>query len=907
MSLFVAKVKNVLSGDTVVLVPSKTAQFPAPERVLTLSYVRANDSFAAKEYLRNLLIGKEIKFKVNYKNPQTGREFGDVQAPIFKSLIQYLLEKGLVKLKDNFLENDGDIYYDLKEVENSAKLNNLGVWNTTSSENIELVSLTENIINKSQKYPIKAIVEKVISGDRVVARIIVKENQHVSTALLLAGIKAPRTDDVNQPAATTKVAQQAKAFVEDKLLTTKAELTVSIVGESQTGVPIALIHHSSGNNIHEKLLEQGLGEIVDWQSTMIGSSAMGGLRRAEQTAKALGKGLYANSTRPSGGSTAGSGVSSKSLKPGSTIENVQIAKVVNADTLVIRLPHSEEELTVQLASIRGPRPNDTTITSDHQKQQALVSTAREFVRHQVIGKTGTIFIDGYRNENKELGFDARFLVSFKYNNNIDLSETLVQNGWATVIRHNKATSHERSLNWDRLIEIEEEQKKQAKKGLFTSGDITKVLTVGTRVIDASENFAKAKTFFNGFKQKGRISGYYVEFVPSINRVKLFNPKEGLKLTLILGGLTNERSEALGEQGVKFLNKKFLQRAVEFDIYDTDKIGSFIGNLYASNNSLSPVQVNLLEQGLTKTHEIAINANSFAGELIKAEESAQSSKKGVWAGYDPAKAKAELDQTAAKLNELNLESLKPKFFDVEIVDVDNTGVVSFHHLDGATVAKFGDFKKKFNDFHLKLPSASTQSVDLPHNLTKAPKKGELVSAKFAENSKYYRAKVVNFDKASNKYEVKHLDFGNVDKVPLNSLRLLPAQFNLQAFPVFAHTATLQNLRLPPKTPTDYLTDALYALEDLTFEKKLVISALPSSNPSVEYEGIFYDAEESLKDSTYTINKQLVSEGWAIVDTKNVKPPVKDYVNELVTVQNKAKSQHSGCWEFGDVSFDDEDTF
>ena len=183
-------------------------------------------------------------------------------------------------------------------------------------------------------------------------------------------------------------------------------------------------------------------------------------------AKALGKGLYANSTRPSGGSTAGSGVSSKSLKPGSTIENVQIAKVVNADTLVIRLPHSEEELTVQLASIRGPRPNDTTITSDHQKQQALVSTAREFVRHQVIGKTGTIFIDGYRNENKELGFDARFLVSFKYNNNIDLSETLVQNGWATVIRHNKATSHERSLNWDRLIEIEEEQKKHCL--LYTS-------------------------------------------------------------------------------------------------------------------------------------------------------------------------------------------------------------------------------------------------------------------------------------------------------------------------------------------------------------------------------------------------------------------------------------------------------
>ena len=51
-----------------------------------------------------------------------------------------------------------------------------------------------------------------------------------------------------------KVAQQAKQFVEDKLLTTKAELTCSIIGESQTGVPIAIINHPSGNNIHEKLL-----------------------------------------------------------------------------------------------------------------------------------------------------------------------------------------------------------------------------------------------------------------------------------------------------------------------------------------------------------------------------------------------------------------------------------------------------------------------------------------------------------------------------------------------------------------------------------------------------------------------------------------------------------------------------
>ncbi|KAK6198610.1 staphylococcal nuclease domain-containing protein 1 [Scheffersomyces amazonensis] len=900
MSYFVAKVKNVLSGDTVVLVPTKTSQFPPPERILTLSYVRAPDTFESKEYLRELLIGKDIKFKVNYKNPTTNREFGDIQAPIFKSLIAYLLEKGLVKLKDNFNDHEGDIYYELKEVENGAKLKDLGVWASESSEISVIDTLNENIINKSQKYPLKVIVERVISGDRIVGRIVANKSQHVVTPILLAGIKTPRTDDATQSSSVTKVAQQAKVFVEEKLLTTKAELTISIIGENQqSGLPIAIVHHPSGNDIIEKSLELGYGEIVDWQSTLIGSTNMVKYRKAEQTAKALGKGLYANVSTPTA-STAVSPI--KSLKPGLTVDNVTIAKVVSADTLVIRLGN-DEEITVQLASIRAPKPNDTTITTDSLKRQALASSAREFVRAKAIGKTGSIFVDGLRQENKELGFDSRFLVSFKFGST-DLSELIVENGWATVIKHNKATNHERSHNWDKLVEIEENQKKLAKNGLYAS-NLDKVLTVSNRIIDASENATKAKTFFNGFKQKGRISGgYYIEFIPSINRVKLFNPKEGTKLTLILGGLTNEKSEALGEKGLKFLNKRFLQRGgVEFEIYDLDKLGSFIGNLYVNANALVPIQVSLLEQGLIKVHNLAVNSNPFASDLIKAEDSAKEAKKGIWANYD---ASAEVAQAEAKLSALNVE-IKPKFFDIEVVDVDKeSGVISFQYLDSETVKKFNEFKNSFNSFHAQAPSASEVSIDLPFNLKRAPKKNDLVSAKFNENGKYYRAKVIGHDKISGKYEVKHLDFGNVDKVSIGSLRTLPAKYNLINYPQFAHTTVLQNISLPPSKPTDYLTDAIYALEDLTFDKKLVLSALPSSTFGIEYDGILYDSEQSLKDPDYTINKQLVKEGWAIVNNKIVKDQVKDYVKSLLSEQSHAKSQHLGCWEFGDVSFDDEDT-
>lgn len=890
MPPLVARVKNVLSGDTVVLVPSKTTQVPAPERILTLSNVRG-DSFSAKEYLRMLVIGKEVKFTVHHKAP-SGREFGDLHAPVFQSLIEHLLERGMVKLK----EGDLDSAAELTAVESKARTANLGVWGNESQP--QTVDLTPEVTEKSQKSPVSAVVEKVVSGDRVMARIIVNKGTHVVTPLLLAGIRCPRTDDES---GNSKVANEAKAFVEEKLLSTTAALKVSIVGESQNGVPVALFIHPSGNSIHEKLLENGWAEIVDWQLPLLGSARMGQLRKADQTARALGKGLHA-ALKPK--ATTSGPATSKLLRPGQTVDQVTIAKVVGADTIVVRLA-SDDEITVQLASVRAPRPLDTTITTNAQLQQSLVSSAREFVRVFAIGKTAVMHIDALRAANKELGFDSRFLVRLEIGGN-DLAEAVVNNGWATVIRHNKATSGERAMNWDRLIELEEEQRKLGKKGVFFAGDIAKVVTVSPRVVDASENVTKAKTFLSGFKQKGRISGgYYVEFVLSVNRVKLFNPKEGTKLTLVLGGLASKKDSEYAQAGLKYMNKRHLQRPVEFEIYDTDKVGSFIGNLFANSKALVPVQISLLEQGLVAVHEPSLRFNKFGSDMEKAEEAAQTAKKGMWANYDAVAEKAAIEANAARLSSMSLEANKPKFLDIEVTDIDPTGILSFQRLDAETEGRFTTFKKKFADFHAQPASASESSADLPHNLTKNPKKNELVSAKFSDNGKYYRAKVLSFDRPSGKFEVKHIDFGNIDKVALSGLRVLPAQFGVAQYPAFASTARLHGLVLPPTKPTDYLTEALYALEDLAYDKKLVLSAVPSSVPGVDYDGLVYDAQQSLKDAGYTINNQLVADGWALVDKEaRNHPHLKDTYQQFATSQEKARSGHLGCWEFGDITFDED---
>ena len=903
-SVFVGKVKNVLSADTVVVVPSKSKQLPAPERTFTLSYVRGSGGFQTKEFVRQLLIGKDVKLRVISKHPTTGREFGDIQTPIFDSLMAYLVERGMVKLKEG-MQEDSEFGERLERLQSQASLKQQGIWDSEFAKNdkVEEEELDHETEEKSKKTPISSIVEKVISGDRVVLRIILNKKKHVVTPALLAGIRCPRTDEKSQTSLEALVSQQAKAYVEEKLLTAKSMIRVSVLGESQTGVPIVLVYHPSGNSIHEKLLENGYAEVSDWQSSMVGSSTMSALRKAEHSAKAASKGLFSNAEPvvPKGPSQP----STSNIKPGTTIDNVTVTRVISADTLVVNLAGLSEFVTVLLASIRAPRPSDTNLTDNALLQMALVNSAREFVRQKCIGKSGSIFVDGTRQANPDIGLESRPLITFKIHGTTDLSELLVKNGMATVIKHNKATSHERSLNWDRLIELEEEQKNLGKKGVYTKGDISKNLLVGTRIIDASENAAKAKAFFNGFKLKGRISNdYHVEFVPSVNRVKLFSPREGIRLTLILGGLSNSKEDSIPE-GHDFFNKKVLQRNVEFQVYDVDRVGGFIANLYFPTNSTLPFQVTLLESGYVSLHEFAVQSNPFSKELRDAEERARGARKGLWKDYDARGIEGnELESTASKVKDMNLRDATPKFLDIEVTEVDENEAINYHLVDEKTTSSFVTFKKLFNDYHNKPVLANATIEDHPRGLSKPPKKNDLVSAKFTQNGKYYRGKVLSHDKNSKLFEVKHIDFGNIDRVPLSSLRALPSKFFLSNWPPFAHSASLQALRLPPLEPIDFLSDTLAALEDYLFDKKLVISLLPSTSSPSGYSGIFYDSDAVLNNKNDSINNRIVADGWAVIDEKSASKYPSFYIENLRYLQDTARSQHLGCWKFGDVEFPDD---
>lgn len=174
--------------------------------------------------------------------------------------------------------------------------------------------------------------ERIISGDRVAARLFLDPKLHQQAVLLVAGIKAPASARPDQPA--EKYGQEAKEFVETRLLQRKVK--VELVGVSQQGQFIAKVIHPKGS-IAKFIVEAGLARCLDAHSTLLGPD-MSALRAAENQAKAkklkLWEGHVVKST-------------------GGAIEAI-VARVFSPDTLILRNKAGAEK-KVSLSSIRQPK------------------------------------------------------------------------------------------------------------------------------------------------------------------------------------------------------------------------------------------------------------------------------------------------------------------------------------------------------------------------------------------------------------------------------------------------------------------------------------------------------------------------------------------------------------------------
>ncbi|KAI1475777.1 hypothetical protein K445DRAFT_25220 [Daldinia sp. EC12] len=878
---FFANVKSVLSGDTLVLTSQSN---PNAERVFSLAFVtgphlkRDGDepfAFQSRDYLRKLVVGKVVQCSILYTIPTSGREYGVAQLKDGTKLPDELVKAGWLKVREDAgrKEESEEVLErleTLRSLEAEAKAEGRGLWEGIGGI-IEVQNEISGLdINEWKGKSVDGIVERVLSGDRLLVRLKLSDKKHLQVMTLIAGIRAPSTERVNQSTGQTQPAEEfgneARQYVEQRLL--QRDVKVEIVGTSPQGQLIASILHPRGS-IAEFLLADGLARCNDFHSTLLGPK-MAALRAAEKKAQAAKLRLHKDHVAKAEG-----GGSSDMI----------VSKIQGADAIFVRTKNGAEK-RINLSSVRGPRANEPS-------EAPFREEAKEYLRKKLIGKHVKVSIDGHRPASDD--FEARDVATVtEKGKNINLQ--LVQDGWCSVIRHRKDDT-DRAPNYDELLAAQEKAKEE-KKGMW-SGKPSKA----RNYVDVSESVQKAKIQLSTLSRQKKVPAI-VDFCKAGSRFTILIPREGVKLTMVLAGVRapraprspQEKGEPFGQEALDLANRRCNQRDCEIDIHDIDKVGGFIGDLYINRESFAKI---LVEEGLATVHQYSAEKAGNATELLAAEKRAKEARKGIWHDWDPSQDEDAEEETAnvdASNDNVPTDKQAADYREVVVTNIDANGKLKIQEVGKGTSA-LEVLMNEFKKFHL----------DSKNNkpLANPPKTGELVAAKFSADGQWYRARVRSNDRTAKVAEVVYIDYGNSEKVPWSSLRALDQpQFSTQKLKAQATDAVLSFIQLP--TAPDYFNDALNYIYEVTEGRKLVASFdFVDPKEGLSYITLFDDKKPS---STFTdsINKDVVANGHALVP-KKLKAwergrASEEVLKKLREVEAQAKADRLGMWEYGDITED-----
>ncbi|KAI4200934.1 MAG: hypothetical protein LQ350_003620 [Teloschistes chrysophthalmus] len=888
-----ARVKSVLSGDTLVLTSIRQ---PGIEKLFSLAYVtaprfsRESDepfAFQSRDFLRRMTVGKVVQFYTLYQAPSGAKkDYGVIILQTGELLPQISIGEGWVKVRKESRGNvstpeEENYFKKLEELEKTAKKNYQGVW-ALQGGSIETTYDLPDAKAFAEKYTgesIDAIVERVVSGDRVILRLLLSSSKHVQIIVAIAGIRAPKkaSNVEGRVHPAEPLADESFQFVDNRLL--QRNVKADILGVSPQNQLICAVKHPNGS-IAEFILKAGLAHCIDFHSTLLGAE-MKALRLAEKYARDNKLGIFKGlvDTKKSGGHEA----------------EATVSRILRPDTIVVRMKAGSEK-TVQLSSIRGPKLRDG-------KQTPFEPEAKEYLRKRLIGKHVKVTIDGIKPASE--GYEEREVATI-ISGNKNVAMALVEAGYASVIRHRK-DDDDRSPYYDELVAAEETALTE-QKGMWSS----KVPDVKAYQ-DYSESLQKAKLQCSLLQRQKKIPAI-VDYVKSGSRFTVLVPRENAKLTLVLSGIHAPRSarnptdkaEPFGQEAHDFANRRCLQRDVEIDVENTDKQGGFIGVLYINRENFAKL---LVEEGYATVHAYSAEQSAHANELFAAEEKAKEGRKGVWHDHDPAAEEANGDAVAATTNEPTATSAtaastgsaptKKDYRDVIVTHIDpSTCALKFQHVSSTTSQALTDLMSAFRTFHVSTPSNSSSTTNPPNT-------GEIVAAKFSDDNEWYRARVRRNDREAKTSKVLFIDYGNSESVDWKDIRPLGPQdrFGTGKLKAQAVDAMLSFCQFPTVKP-EYMAEAEAFLRRNIEGKQLVASV-----DFIEKEGgtlwvTIYDPNGRGEGEEVNVNEEVVAEGLAMVPRK-----LKAWelargaaIKKMKEFEEEAKEERMGMWEYGDLTED-----
>ena len=898
-------VKGVLSGDTIIISGALSKDYSLPEEInLTLTGVFAPKignaskleeepySFESREFLRKLLIGKVVHYKIDYTHNE--RKFGHIKFEN-KLINAEILKNGYAKIgylpksQENLYKSD--LWTSLKAAEKEAMDNKRGIYEVKEEkdEKDKYIRKLGNLSDMEEAK--KKIQEHIESGDNIDAIVEYVFNTsmisiYIPSLSCFAKINL-RFVQIPSPTKDPELFKIGKAKSERLCLSKDIKLKIFDIDSTGnlTG-DIFLQIDKTEQNLALYLLKNGFCKSFtggNKNPKVFNLLDINLARAAENEAKAKRAGLWKNENIPD--------IKRIKKENQDDLSQAKCIMVNSGDSLTV-LNNKKEEVRIFLSNLKAPAM--ARFGSDEQNKPWAFQS-KEFIRKKLVGKTliceldyiHTINLENLSKKDLEKNKDTKRVMKFytvyypdEKKQNICINVELIQNGLANLTNY-KIEEGNPSKEFDSMLKAEQEAKNN-KVGLH-SNKVPALCTYSDLIVSGKIKKKEFVNFLTGLTNMNCV----VDFCFSATKLKLRIDEKQVMIPFNLLGVksfSNDKNNSSLFQKYFKLSHDFavdilLQRDAICDIIQSDKAGNYFGNLiyYNEKKEKKNFGTTLIEKGFAVVNERSYDKgkNKYIEEMKNEEKKAMEGKRGLWA-----------DEGLAKLlkGEENLESSNDEG-KIEIINKD----IKIRITDEVDLDKFfcNFLPNKILDKIEQVLSDYDDGIEKAENLVAPIKQGTLCAARFPEDDRYYRAVIKKYNKEQNEYQVEFIDYGNIEWVKLNDLIKLDGK--ISSLPPQAMICGLAYLKYSKISMTKAVKKYPNFVDfDNELNAKLCYSYKKGSE--TKYGLIVF--KEGKNDMKKTYHADLLKEGLAKLNRNGELP---EYMKDLEPIDEQAEREEIGVWD------------
>lgn len=892
----VATVYQIKSGDTIVLCGPQSGKGKPSTKEISLAAVQAprlgvkspshttpDEPFAweSREYLRKLLLNKQVQFKVYYE--RNNRQYAEVRLD-GKNIALGILEGGYAKLLETQETKKVPSFAEMQEAATAGETAKVGLYAGGAAPRsianaMDAAFPLESFVEQNKGVRRKAIVEFVRDGGCLRVCILPEagETDYVYIPILISGVNTPRRKGGNteNQVEYEPFYHECHFWVESRFLCREVEVRIEMMKASQNPqMPYNVygsIYHPRGN-LAEFLLAEGFGTYLDWTAklTECGPKV---LRDTQQKAQELKKRRWSQFD----GNADGAG---KEF-------NARVIEICSGDQIrVLNTDNNDQEMRLYLSSVRAPAGQSRARPQAEDYYRESVN----YLRKRLIGKMVKCQPDYVKNVMDLMKKDDQgkvlpgqqgppvsddkgnliFVTVMENGENVAIES--VRQGFLDVATHRD--TDDRSRMYPQLMDAQEEAQTQG-NGKHSGKPSLKPnimeLTGAQEPAKRKEMARRAETMFEDLKKKEQTG--VVQYCITGTRFRVLLEPANILIAFKCDGLNapnvappnadpklpNSKSEPFGEESLRETKQNIMQQDVKLRLDGVDRAGIFRGSCtFVRDKKKVNLGQLLVSKGLAYTDGWCENK-----DYLEAERIAKQNKLGWWS--------IEHEEEAAPVVDTS-KGIKGELGNI-------TSISSFYIVDSK-----GETSVKVAEALSKAAPDSMEGAD-------DPKKGVMYVAKYYEDRKWYRVKCNGVkNRAQKTYNMLFVDFGIEVEVPLCDVKKLPAGHPLQKFPPVAVHCGLYGVKGNDENWNESC-EALYN------------SAQGVVTAEIE---MFRDGTSwvVLTSGSKCANLAVVESGSARL-VKKQKPKSANVVyDQWEDAQNRARRARTGMWQYGD-DYDSDD--